>query len=93
MSVYKFIVSKNNIAKDSDSNITYDDTNGGADVTVTLTVNGTDIHAVTLGDSGAVLQYTGTLAEGWHTVKIQPEAGLPTDIRIDRIMIDDHSTR
>jgi hypothetical protein len=91
MSVYKFIVSKNNIAKDSDSNITYDDTNGGADVTVTLTVNGKDIHAVTLGDSGAVMQYTGTLAAGWHTVKIRPEAGKPTDIRIDRVIIDDHT--
>jgi hypothetical protein len=90
MSVYKFLISKNNIAKDSDSNITYDDTNGGEDVSVTLTVNGTVIHAVTLGDAGAVLQYTGTLAAGFHTVKIQPEAGKPTDIRIDKVLIDDH---
>jgi len=91
MSVFKFIISKNNIARDSDSNITYDDTNGGDDVVVTLTVDGTEIHAATLVDAGCVLQYTGTLAEGYHTVKIQPEAGKPTDIRIDRVIIDNHT--
>lgn len=90
MSVYKFLISKNNIARDSDANITYDDPNGGEDVDVTLTVNGTEIHAATLVDAGCVLTYTGTLSEGYHTVKIQPEAGKPTDIRIDHVLIDDN---
>ena len=90
MSVYKFFISKNEVARLTDANITYEDTDGTADVDVTLTVNGTEIHAATLVDAGCVLQYTGTLAEGYHTVKIQPEAGKPTDIRIDHVLIDDN---
>ena len=90
MSTYKFLISKNNIAAAADEHITYNDADGDQDVDVTLTVNGTEIHAVTLGDAGACLQYTGTLAAGFHIVKIQPEAGKPTDIRIDKVLIDDH---
>lgn len=89
MSTYKFLISKNNIARDSDENITFDDPNGGEDISVTLFVDGTEIHAATLVDAGCVLEYTGTLAEGYHTVKIVPEAGKPTDIRIDHVLIDD----
>lgn len=90
MSTYKFLISKNNIAAATDEHITYDDTNGGEDVDVTLWVNDEEIHTVTLPDAGACLQYTGTLSEGYHTVKIQPEAGKPTDIRIDQVLIDDN---
>lgn len=91
MSTYKFFLTKNNIASASDEHITYDDADGDQDVNVTLNVNGTDIHAVSLTDSGAVLQYTGTLGEGYHTVKITPEAGKPTDVRVDKVSIDDHT--
>ena len=90
MSTYKFIVSKNNIAQASDEHITYVDADGDQDVDVTLWVNDQEIHAVTLTDAGASLVYTGTLSEGYHTVKIQPEAGKPTDIRIDQVLIDDN---
>jgi len=91
MSVYKFFISKNSIAAAADEHITYDDADGDQDVVVTLNVNDTDIHAVTLTDAGAVLQYTDTLSEGYHTVKITPEAGKPTDVRVDKVVIDDHT--
>jgi hypothetical protein len=90
MSTYKIQISKNLIARASDSNITYQDSDTGTeDIKVTLFVDDTEIHAVTLTDEGSTLQYTGTLTEGYHTIKVVPEAGKPTDVHVDRILIDD----
>ena len=90
MSTYKITVSKNSTASAEDEHIAFVDSDTGtADVDVTLWVDDQEIHAVTLTDAGACLEYTGTLSEGYHTIKVVPEAGKPTDVHIDRVLIDD----
>lgn len=91
MSSYKILVSKNEVARLTDANITYEDSGGTADVDVTFFVNDEEIFTRTLTDEGCWLTWDGTLGEGFHTIKVVPEAGKPTDIRIDKVLIDDHT--
>lgn len=89
MSSIKIYVSKNEVARLEDPNITYEDAGGTEDITVTFFVNDTEVFARTLTDEGCWLTWDGVLSEGYHTIKVVPEAGKPTDIRIDKILIDD----
>ena len=92
MSTYKIQISKNSQASAEDQHIDFVDSDTGTqDVAVTLWVDDQEVHARTLTDDGAVLMHTGTLAEGYHTIKVMPQAGQPTDIHIDRVLIDDHT--
>ena len=91
MSSIKVYVSKNETARLEDPHITYEDAGGTEDINVTFWVNDQEVFAKLLTDEGCWLTWDGTLSQGYHTIKVVPEAGRPTDIRIDKVLIDDHT--
>lgn len=95
MSTYKILLSKNSITSQVDENISiHDDSTVMPDTTVTCWVNYTNqVAAATVTDTGGCLMFDYDMpkesANATNVITVQTTAGDPTDVHIDRIVIDD----
>lgn len=101
MSTYKFKLSKRYIvarddssawSPDQDSTI---DSTQQQDIAVSLYLDDELKHTVTVTDAGATLEFTQTIAQGAHTIRIVPAKDpiQHTDVCVDQLIIDDVTTQ
>jgi len=101
MSTYKFKLSKRYLVSQDDSSAwapnaeSYADstseTQSKQDIDVGLYLDDVLKHTITVTDSGGTLEFTETIAQGAHTIRIVPikDPVQYTDVCVDQLIIDD----
>jgi len=101
MSTYKFKLSKRHIVSQDDSSVwspdqdsTIDSTQQ-QDIAMSLYLDDELKHTVTVTDSGATLEFTQTIAQGDHTIRIvaAKDPIQHTNVCVDQLIIDDVTTQ